>query len=92
MMTAPTEPTPQSWPANRKRQAVIIAIGVTAIGRLPRDPGFQRLMIVAAVVLAAVIDMARNGKNASFERLVAWDARQKARAAHTAATAKKKPR
>ena len=91
-MTAPTEPTPQSWPANRKRQAVIIAIGVTAIGRLPRDPGFQRGVIVAAIVLAAVIGMARNSKNASFERLVAWDARQKARAVHTAAKGTKKPR
>ena len=90
-MTAQTEPSRQPQPANRKRRAVVIAIGLATVGRLPRDPGFQRLVIVAAIILAAVIDMARNGKNTSFERLAAWDARQKARAVH-AATVKKKPR
>ena len=89
-MTAQTEPTRQPQPANRKRHAVIIAIGLATAGRLPRDPGFQRDVIVVAVVLAALIGMARNGRNASFARVAAWDARQKARAVHTAA-GKKKP-
>ncbi len=67
-MTADTEPTRQPRPANRKRRAVIIAIGLATLGRLSRDPGFQRDVILAAIVLAAVIGMARNGRNASLAR------------------------
>ncbi len=57
-----------------------LAVGLAAAARLPRDPRFQRTVIVLAIGLAALSGLARDGQTTSLARLAAWDKKQQMRA------------
>jgi len=76
---ADTQPALQSR-ANRDQRLAWLAVGLAAAVRLPRDPRFQRRVIVLAIGLAALGGLARNGQATSLARLAAWDKKQQMRA------------
>jgi hypothetical protein len=78
-MMADTQPALQSR-ANRDQRLAWLAVGLAAAVRLPRDPRFQRRVIVLAIGLAALSGLARNGQATSLARLAAWDKKQQMRA------------
>jgi hypothetical protein len=48
-------------------------IGLTAAARMARDRRTHERVILLAIVLAAAVDVAREGKVRSVTRLIAWD-------------------
>jgi hypothetical protein len=78
-MMADTEPARQSRTSRENHMAWLL-VGLAAAARLPRDPRFQRRLIMLAIGLAAAADLARNSESASLARLLAWDRRQQMRA------------
>ncbi len=74
----------QSWPANRGRNAILLAIVLAAAARLPRDRPSQQHAIMAAIVLAAAAGLAWDSQTRSRARLAAWDRRRYARYQRTA--------
>lgn len=82
-MMAVTESARRSEAAGRKRRTILLAVGLAAVTRLPRDRRFQRNVIVLVVGLAAAARLAQNGQTNSLGRLAAWDRRQQVRLLRT---------
>jgi hypothetical protein len=80
---AVTESPRQSDAASRNRRTIMLAVGLAAVTRLPRDRRFQRNVIVLVVGLAAAARLAQNGQTNSLARLAAWDRRQQVRLLRT---------
>ena len=65
--------------ADRRRRAALLAAGLVALGRLPRDRQFQERVIMLVIGIAAAAAIARENQARSLARLAAWDQRQKLR-------------
>ncbi|MEP7022850.1 MAG: hypothetical protein ABJB47_03370 [Actinomycetota bacterium] len=63
----------------RRRDAVLLVIGVAAFARLLWDSRAQQHVIMFAIGLAAVAALARESQARSLARLAAWDRSQNAR-------------
>jgi hypothetical protein len=79
-MMAETEPAPPAPAANRNQRMAWLMVAA----RLPRDPRFQRGVIMLVIGAAALASLARNNAAASRARLAAWDKRLQMRNLHTA--------
>jgi hypothetical protein len=79
-MMADTEPAPPTPAANRNQRIAWLMV----VARLPRDPRFQRAVIMLTIGAAALVSLARNNAAASRARLAAWDKRQQIRHLQTA--------
>ena len=73
------QPAVQSRASRDQRMAWLV-VGLAVAVRLPRDPRFQRRVIMGAIGLAALGGLAHNGQATSLARLVAWDKKQQMRA------------
>jgi hypothetical protein len=71
--SGPTGSAHQSPAVNRPPKVVIAVIGLTAAARMARDRRTHERVILLAIVLAAAVDVAREGKVRSVTRLIAWD-------------------
>jgi hypothetical protein len=75
----PDRPARRLRAASRRRDAVIVVIGLAAVARLPWDSRAQQHAIMLAIGLAAAAALARENQARSLARLVAWDQRQNLR-------------
>jgi hypothetical protein len=75
----PDRPVRRLRAASRRRDAVIVVIGLAAVARLPWDSRTQQHAIMLAIGLAAAAALARENQARSLARLVAWDQRQNLR-------------
>jgi hypothetical protein len=66
-------------PSKRWQRAILLAIGMAAIARLPWDSRSQQHAVMFAIVLAALAALAHEDQARSFARLAAWDRRRKLR-------------
>lgn len=71
--SGPTGSAHQSPAVNRPPKVVMAVIGLTAAARMARDRRTHERVILLAIVLAAAVDVAREGKVRSVTRLIAWD-------------------
>ncbi len=62
--------------AERRRRAVLVAVVLVALARVPRDSRFQEHVLTLAIVLAAVASMGKESQARALARLIAWDDRQ----------------
>lgn len=68
----PSELSPQALAASRRRNMILLAIGLAAAVRLARDSGSGKRVIMVAIGLAAVAGLGREGLGG----LAGWYKRQ----------------
>ena len=62
--------------AERRRRAVLVAVVLVALARVPRDRRFQEHVLMLAIVLAAIASLGKENQARALARLIAWDERQ----------------
>lgn len=68
----PSEPSRQALAASRRRNMIMLAIGLAAAARLARDSGSGKRVIMVAIGLAAAAGLGREGLGG----LAGWYKRQ----------------
>ena len=56
---------------------VLLGIGLSAVARLLRDPGFQARVITGIIGLAVLGRATRESQARTVQRLIAWDKRRR---------------
>ncbi len=73
---AETRALQQARMADRQRQMILLGIGLGAVLRLLRTPGFQALAITGAVGLAVLGRAVKESNARALQRLIAWEREQ----------------
>ena len=66
---------PQVSKNHNDNRIVLLGIGMSAVARLLRDPGFQARVITGIIGLAVLRRVTRESGARTAQRLVAWDKR-----------------
>jgi hypothetical protein len=66
---------PQVSKNHNNNRIVVLGIGLSAVARLLRDPGFQARVITGIIGLAVLGRAVRENQARSVQRLIAWDKR-----------------
>jgi len=72
-----------SQKSDRRRNMILLGIGLGLLVRLLRDPRFYTYAITAVIVLVTGGKAAKENQTKSFQRLVEWNKRQTQRLEHT---------
>jgi hypothetical protein len=67
---------PQVSKDHNDNRIVLLGIGLSAVARLLRDPGFQARVITAIIGLAVLGHTIRESQARTAQRLIAWDKRR----------------
>ena len=67
---------PQVSKNSNGNRVVLLGIGLSAVARLLRDPGFQARVITGIIGLAVLGRAARESQARTAQRLIAWDKRR----------------
>jgi hypothetical protein len=66
---------PQESKNHNDNDIVLLGIGLSAVARLLRDPGFQARVITGIIGLAVLGTAIRESQARTAQRLIAWDKR-----------------
>jgi len=66
----------QGRAGSREHRMIVLGVELDALLRLLRDRRFQQNVITSIIVLAALARLARESRDRSIARLVAWDKKQ----------------
>jgi hypothetical protein len=75
--------------ANRRRDAVMLGVGMGAVARLLRDPRFHAAVITGVIGLGALAALCRDAGVHGLKRLIAWERQQDVRSGRKATVARR---